>query len=224
MSWRREQTNDQFFRLAKAEGYRARSAYKLMEICEKFQLVRPKQLVLDLGAAPGSWSQLAIERVGPEGRVVAIDLQPMAPILGVETMVGDVREEATRAEILQKLGGLADVVLSDMAPQATGIAITDQARAIELAETALDIATKTLRPGGSLVVKVFRGEDFDKFIGSARRHFANVNVAIPHATRAESREVYVVARGFGFPRPVVKPAAKPKETKPKKATHRRLRK
>ena len=199
MAWRKEQGADKFFRLAKAEGYRARSAFKLLEIVEKHKLIRPGQAVLDLGAAPGSWSQVALERVGPDGKVVAVDLQPIAELAGLATMVGDLREEKVIAEIRSMLGGPADVVLSDVAPQATGIVITDQARAIELAHAALDVAKQTLRPGGAFIVKIFRGEDFDQFIAAMRRSFRKVNVVIPQATRSESREVYVVANGFGFP-------------------------
>lgn len=196
MAWRKEQTRDRFFRQAKAQGYRARSAYKLLEIAEKFRLLRPGEVVLDLGAAPGSWSQVAVARVGPTGQVVAVDLVPIAPIPGVQTLVGDVRTEETLAAIQAALSRPVDLVLSDLAPQATGIAVTDQARAIALAEAALAIARRTLRPGGAFVVKVFRGEDFDRYLATVRRFFKKVNVAIPEATRAESREAYVVARGF----------------------------
>ena len=195
MSWRQDQSGDRFFRKARAEGYRARSAYKLIEIADKFRLLRPGQVVLDLGAAPGSWSQVAQPRVSPGGRVLAVDLQPMARLPGIATLVGDVREASTREAIRSTLAGPADVVLSDVAPNATGILVTDQARAIELASTALAIARELLRPGGTFVVKVFRGEDFDRFLSEVRRTFKKVNVVIPAATRAESREAYVVARG-----------------------------
>ncbi len=196
MSWRKEQSRDRFFRLAKARGYRARSAYKLLEIAEKFRLLRPGEVVLDLGAAPGSWSQVALERIGPSGKVVAVDLQPITGLRGVVTLVGDIRESATLDAIKAALGGAAGVVLSDVAPAATGILVVDQARAIDLAMSALAVAEKTLRPGGAFVVKVFRGEDCDRFLGAVRRSFKRVNVVIPEATRAESREAYVVARGF----------------------------
>jgi 23S rRNA (uridine2552-2'-O)-methyltransferase len=199
MAWRKEQSRDRFFRLAKTQGYRARSAYKLMEIAETFRIFRPGQVVLDLGAAPGSWSQVAVKQVGPTGKVVAVDLQPMAPMRGVRTFVGDVREEATLVAIQKELARAADVVLSDVAPAATGILVTDQARAIELASSAMAVAIKTLRPGGIFVVKVFRGEDFDRFMSDVRRYFKKVNVVIPEATRAESREAYVIARGFTGP-------------------------
>ncbi|HLZ09880.1 MAG TPA: RlmE family RNA methyltransferase, partial [Chloroflexota bacterium] len=201
MSWRQEQANDAFFRRAKAEGYRARSAYKLLEICSKHKLIKPGQAVLDLGAAPGSWSQVASERVGPSGKVVAIDLQLMAALPGVESFVGDIRDAMFLTIARNALGRSADVVLSDIAPPASGVGVVDQARSIELAEHAFTIATEVLRSGGAFVVKVFRGEDFDRFIATARQKFYKVNVVIPEATRAESRESFVVARGFGFPAP-----------------------
>lgn len=199
MSWRQNQSGDRFFRKAKAEGYRARSAYKLIEIADKFRLPRPGQIVLDLGAAPGSWSQVAWERVRPNGRVLAVDLQPMLRLPGIETLVGDVREASTLEAIRGALAGPADVVMSDVAPNASGILVTDQARAIELATRALAIAREVLHPGGSFVVKVFRGEDFDRFLGQVRQAFKKVNVVIPQATRVESREAYVVARGMASP-------------------------
>lgn len=196
MSWRQDQSGDRFFRRARAEGYRARSAYKLIEIADKFRLLRPGQVVVDLGAAPGSWSQVAQPRVSPNGRVLAVDLQPMFRLPGIETLVGDVREASTREAIRGALAGPADVVLSDVAPNATGILVTDQARAMELASAALAIAREVLHPGGTFVVKVFRGEDFDRFLSDVRRAFKKVNVVIPAATRAESREAYIVARGM----------------------------
>jgi 23S rRNA (uridine2552-2'-O)-methyltransferase len=195
MNWRRQQTQDKFFRRAKAEGYRARSAYKLLELASTHKLFRPGQAVLDLGAAPGSWSQVAAEQVGPEGRVVALDLQPISSLPGVHTLTGDVRDPEAITAALALLGRPADLVLSDVAPQAGGIGITDQMRSLELGEAALQAAVRGLRPGGSFVVKVFRGEDFDKYLVQVRRQFRKVSVAIPEATRAESREAYVVARG-----------------------------
>ncbi|MGH2460624.1 MAG: RlmE family RNA methyltransferase [Chloroflexota bacterium] len=196
MSWRQNQSGDRFFRRARAEGYRARSAYKLIEIADTYRLPRPGQVVLDLGAAPGSWSQVALERVRPGGRVLAVDLQPIARLPGLETLVGDVREASTLEAIRGALAGPADLAMSDVAPNASGILVTDQARAIELASHALAIARAVLRPGGSFIVKVFRGEDFDRFLGDVRHAFKKVNVVIPKATRVESREAYVVARGM----------------------------
>ena len=195
MSWRRQQTQDKVFRRAKAEGYRARSAYKLLELASTHKLFRPGQAVLDLGAAPGSWSQIAAEQVGPEGRVVGLDLQPILPLPGVHTVSGDIRDAAAITAALTLLGRPADLVLSDVAPQASGIEISDQMRSLELGEAALQAAIRALRPGGSFVVKVFRGEDFDRYLLAVRRQFKKVSVAIPEATRAESREAYVVARG-----------------------------
>ncbi|MBI2942415.1 MAG: RlmE family RNA methyltransferase [Chloroflexi bacterium] len=196
MAWRREQGRDRFFRRAKAEGFRARSVYKLREIAEKHRLLAPGARVLDLGAAPGSWSQLAATLVGPPGRVVAVDLQPIAPIPGVKTLVGDIRLAETLERAQAELGGPADVVLSDVAPATTGIAVTDHARSIELASAALAVAEQTLRPGGALVVKVFRGPDFDQFLGAVRQRFGATKVAIPEATRKESREAFIVGLGY----------------------------
>jgi 23S rRNA (uridine2552-2'-O)-methyltransferase len=218
MSWRQEQANDPFFRRAKAEGYRARSAYKLLEICEKYQVIKPGQAVLDLGAAPGSWSQVAFERVGPSGKVVAIDLQIMAALPGVESYVGDIRDPSVLTTVKNALGRSADVVLSDIAPQSSGVGVVDQARSIELAEHTFSIASGVLRSGGAFVVKVFRGEDFDRFIAAVRKQFYKVNVVIPEATRAESRESFVVARGFGFPEPPRPPRIR---AKPKSGSSRR---
>lgn len=194
--WRKEQSRDRFFRKAKAEGYRARSAYKLLEIAEKYRLLRSGDVVLDLGAAPGSWSQVALARVGPTGKVVAVDLEPLPALRGVQAIVGDIREASTLAAIGTALGRAADVVLSDVAPRSTGILVTDQARAIELARASLRTALKMLRPGGALVLKVFRGEGFDELLAEIRRSFRAVNVVIPEATRPESREAYIVARGL----------------------------
>ena len=196
MSWRQEQGADRFFRLAKAEGYRARSAYKLQEIANKYKIFRPGQTVLDLGAAPGSWSQVAYERVGPTGKVVAVDLQPIETVPGVASIVGDIREAETQQQIRAMLRGKANVVLSDIAPPSTGITVTDQTRAIELAQTALATALRTLKPGGAFVVKVFRGEGYGEFMAEMREHFAKVNAMIPRATREESREAFVIGRNF----------------------------
>ena len=196
MAWRREQGRDRFFRQARAEGFRARSAYKLQEMAQRFRLLAPGARVLDLGAAPGSWSQLAARLVGSRGRVVALDLQPIPPIPGVKTVLGDVRDAETLARARAELGGPADVVLSDMAPQATGIALTDQARSIELAEASLAAAEQSLRPGGAYVVKVFRGADFDEFLRTVRQRFKTTRIVTPQATRKESREVYLVALDF----------------------------
>jgi len=196
MSWRQEQGADRFFRLAKEEGYRARSAYKLLEMANKYKLLRPGDTVLDLGAAPGSWSQVAYQRVGQAGRVIAVDLQPIETLPGVQSIVGDIRDRETQKQVRQLLHGKADLVLSDIAPSSTGITVTDQARSMELATMALNTAIHTLKPGGAFVVKVFRGEGYGEFMAEMRTHFKKVNAMIPRATREESREAFVIGRGF----------------------------
>ncbi len=191
-SWRKHQAKDPYFRRARAEGYRARSAYKLLELQEHFKLLRPGHAVVDLGAAPGSWSQVAARLVGPAGVVVAVDLAEMAPLPGVTTLQADICAPETAARVRELLGRDADVVLSDAAPATTGIKIADHARSVELAECSLALALGMLRPGGSFVAKVFRGSDFDQFVATARRSFCTVKVRVPPATRQESAEAYVV--------------------------------
>lgn len=194
--WRREQSQDQYFRRAKAEGYRARSAYKLLEIDAKFHLLAPGKAVLDLGAAPGSWSQVVVQRCGGKCTVVAVDLQEIQPLPGVLAIQGDIAGAEVRAALAAALPGGADVVLSDVSPRVSGIAITDHARSIELAEASLAVAALFLKAGGAFVVKVFQGEDFDRFVRLARQSFAKVQVFQPQASRDESRERYVVGLGF----------------------------
>lgn len=191
-AWRKEQSQDPFFRRAKAEGYRARSAYKLQEIDQRFRLLRPGAIVLDLGAAPGSWSQLASKVLGRNGRVVAVDIQAMDPLPGVEIIQGDINEPAVQTALGDSLPGGADVVLSDVSPRISGIAVADQARSIELAESSLAIARRYLKPGGAFVVKVFQGGEFGAFVQEAKRHFELVHVVQPAASRKESDERYVV--------------------------------
>ena len=194
-AWRREQGRDRFFRKAHEEGYRARSAYKLLELVEKNRLIRPGQTVLDLGAAPGSWSQVAAGVVGPKGRVVAVDIAEMAALPGVVVLQCDITTAECQGRMLEALGGPADAVLCDAAPSTTGIALADHARSIALAEAALDVAGRCLRQGGGFVVKVFRGADFDAYLAAVRRAFASAKVSVPEATRKESKEAYVVGLG-----------------------------
>jgi 23S rRNA (uridine2552-2'-O)-methyltransferase len=195
-AWRKEQSRDRFFRKAHEEGYRARSAYKLAEIVERSRIVGPGSAVVDLGAAPGSWSQVIAKLVGPAGRIVAVDLNEIEPIPGVVTIQADMTHPAVREMIRESLGRPADAVLSDAAPSTTGIAITDHTRSIALCEAALDIASGLLRPGGAFVTKVFRGPDFDGFVSDVKKRFAKVRVVVPEATRKESKEAFVVATGF----------------------------
>ncbi len=194
--WRTDQKQDYYFRKAKAEGYRARSAYKLLEINTKFNLIRPGSTVLDLGAAPGGWSQVISQLAGPSARVVAVDIQSMAPIPGVQVMRADITDPNCTGRIQEALGQDADVVVSDAAPNVSGIGPTDQARSIELAIHSLGIASRVLRKGGAFLVKLFRGEDFDNFVSLAKRYFQTTRTYIPEASRKESREAYLVCMGL----------------------------
>ena len=187
-SWR----DDEYVRRARAEGYRARSAYKLAELDERYRLVRPGCTAVDLGASPGAWSQY-VRRRGA-ARVVAIDRLPMEPLAGVEFIQGDFLEEATLAALLESLGPAgADLVLSDLAPNMGGMKAVDQPRAMHLAELAFDLAGQVLVPAGLFVVKVFQGEGFDPFVREVRASFHTVHVRKPRASRPRSPEVYVVA-------------------------------
>lgn len=195
-SWMAEHVNDPFVQRAKSEGWRARAAYKLMEIDDKDKLLRPGMVVVDLGAAPGSWSQVAHKRVGASGRVFALDLLPMEPIPGVEFMQGDFYDEVFVERFEEMLGGRqVDLVMSDIAPNISGIPSSDQARSIYLAELALDFAQKHLAAGGRFVVKVFQGEGFDAFRKQMERDFKSVLVRKPQASRDRSPEVYLLGSG-----------------------------
>ncbi len=194
--WRKQQSRDPFFRRAKADGYRARSAYKLLQLQEKFHLIRRGDLVVDLGAAPGSWSQVAVELVGRRGRVIALDIQPMAPIPGVLILQGDMTAPSVQAKLREIAGRLADVVLSDAAPSATGIRLRDHVLSVELGHAALTVARTILRPGGKLVTKVFNGEDLPPLVQAVKRAFHPVRLHKPEASRRESRELFIIALGF----------------------------
>lgn len=195
--WLKEHFDDAFVTRARQEGYRSRAVYKLAEIDRRDQLLRPGLRVVDLGAAPGGWSQYAADRVGPSGRVVSSDLLAMDPIPGVEIVPGDFREEAVLRRLLDALGdGPADLVLSDIAPNLSGVDAVDQPRAIYLAELALDLAGGILKPNGAFLVKVFQGQGSDDFLRELRRRFHRVSIRKPEASRPRSREVYVLARGL----------------------------
>ena len=192
--WRKNQREDPYFQQAKSAGYRARSAFKLLQIQEKFKLLRPGQRVLDLGAAPGSWSQVASEIVGPSGQVVAVDLQAIDALPGVVTLQGDMTSSEVQAQILEATGGPVHVVLSDAAPNSTGIKLRDHVLSVELVRAALELSHLVLRPGGHLVAKVFEGEDLPQLIVDLRQVFEKVKPHYPAATRREGREVFLVCQ------------------------------
>lgn len=194
--WRKQQSQDLYFRKAHAEGYRARSAYKLLEIDAKFHLLRTGCRVLDLGATPGSWSQVAARAVGTQGRVVALDLNPVAPLAGVTVLQGDARAPEMHERMRSTLGGPADVILSDMAPGTSGIPATDHARSLELGAAALEIALELGKPGAAFVLKVFEGPDLPEFLAQVRRSFRSVRIYNPEASRRESKETFVIALGM----------------------------
>jgi 23S rRNA (uridine2552-2'-O)-methyltransferase len=196
--WLRRHVNDPYVQRSKREGYRSRSAYKLTEIDERDKLLRPGQVIVDLGAAPGGWSQVAVQRAGKSGKVVAIDLLEMEPIPGVAFIRGDfTRASGLRALEAALAGGKADVVLSDMAPNMSGIAVSDQARSMELAEVARDFARLHLQAeDGVFLVKVFQGAGYDEYLKSLRAAFRKVLVRKPDASRGESSEQYLLARGL----------------------------
>ena len=195
--WLDRQHSDPYVKRAQREGYRSRAAYKLLEIQEKDRIFRPGMRVLDLGAAPGSWSQIAARLVGPRGSVVALDLLPMDALAGVVVLQGDFRAPEMLEQLCETLGGEAlDLVLSDMAPNITGMTVVDQPRSMYLVELALDLARSRLQPGGSLVVKVFQGTGFDEILTELRRSFSKVVSRKPKSSRSQSRELYLVAKGF----------------------------
>jgi 23S rRNA (uridine2552-2'-O)-methyltransferase len=195
--WLRRHVNDPYVQRSKREGYRSRSAYKLTEIDEKDRILKPGQVIVDLGAAPGGWSQVAAKRAGSAGLVIAIDLLPMDPVAGVTFIQGDFTSpkglEALEAALATRQ---ADLVLSDMAPNMTGIAVTDQARSMYLAELARDFAQLHLKRDGALLVKIFQGAGYDDYLKSLRRAFLKVVVRKPDASRDESAEQYLLARGL----------------------------
>jgi len=196
-NWRRRQDSDEFVKRAQAEGWRSRAVYKLSEIQEREKLMRRGALVLDLGAAPGAWSQYASKIVGPNGRVIAVDLLEMEQIADVEFIQGDFRDEQLFEDVLRRVGSdRFDLVMSDMAPNISGVRSVDQPRAMYLAELAADLATRVLGKRGILVVKLFHGEGFDAFVRDIRGRYETVKVRKPKASRPHSRETYLVARNI----------------------------
>jgi 23S rRNA (uridine2552-2'-O)-methyltransferase len=195
--WLEEHVNDPYVKRAQVDGYRARAAYKLIELNDKDKLIRPGMLIVDLGSAPGSWSQIAGRLVGVKGRVIASDILPMDSLEQVDFIQGDFTEESVFNQIMENLGGAqADLVISDMAPNITGVDAVDQASSMYLVELALDMARQVLKPKGNYVVKVFHGEGYDDYVKDVRTSFEKVVIRKPDASRPRSREVYVVAKGF----------------------------
>ena len=195
--WLEEHVNDPYVKQAQIDGYRARAAYKLIELNDKDKLIRPGNLVVDLGSAPGSWSQIAGRLVGVKGRVIATDILHMDSLEGVDFFQGDFTEETVFNQILNALGGAqADLVMSDMAPNISGVDAADQASSMYLVELALDMARQVLKPKANFVAKVFHGEGYDDYVKEVRTSFEKVVIRKPDSSRARSREVYVVGKSF----------------------------
>lgn len=195
-AWMHEHVTDVYVRRAKQDGYRSRSAYKLLEILEKDKLVRPGMTVVDLGAAPGGWSQVLAPLTGAKGQVIALDLLEMEPLRGVVVIRGDFSEDSTLKLLEQHTGDRSiDLVVSDMAPNISGVGLVDQARSIHLAELALEFSRDRLKPGGDLIVKVFQGSGLDEFRKALSIAFGSVAVRKPKASRDRSSEFYLLARG-----------------------------
>jgi 23S rRNA (uridine2552-2'-O)-methyltransferase len=195
--WLDEHVSDPYVKKAQVDGYRSRASYKLIEINEKDKLFRSGSIVMDLGSAPGGWSQIVAPIVGDSGRVVASDILPMDSIIGVTFIQGDFTEDAVYEQILNTLAGdKADVVISDMAPNLSGVNTTDQYTSMYLVELALDMARNVLRPGGSFCAKVFQGVGYEEYVKDVRTSFDKVIIRKPTASRPRSREVYIVAKGF----------------------------
>ena len=196
-SWRQRQKKDPYVQMAMRDGWRSRAVYKLEQIAEKEPIIRPDMVCIDLGAAPGSWSQYVVQRLQQRVRLIAIDMLPMQALPGVEFIQGDFTEDEVLQLLLAKLGDMpADLVMSDMAPNISGTKAVDQPKSMYLAELALDLAKKTLKQRGSFVCKLFQGQGTDEYIAAARQSFETVKVMKPKASRPDSSEVYLVARNY----------------------------
>jgi len=195
--WLRRHVNDPYVKQAQLDGYRSRSAYKLIELNEKDRLIKPGMRIMDLGSAPGGWSQVAGKLVGKKGRVLATDILPMDPVPNVDFIQGDFTDEAIVEQLLAWLdGGRFDLVISDIAPNLSGIDSADQAGSMYFLELALDTVRKTLKPGATFAAKMFQGSGSDDYVKELRKSFDKVLIRKPAASRAQSREVYIVAKGF----------------------------
>ena len=196
-AWMHEHVTDQFVQRAKAEGFRSRASFKLMEIDDRDHLIRPGSVVVDLGAAPGGWSQVAAQRMKGRGRVVALDLLEMTGLHGVEFIQGDFRDESVLNRLEELLAGeKVDLVLSDMAPNISGVPVSDQARIMHLAELGLDFSRHWLKPDGAFLVKVFQGYGYEEFVREMREVFRSVLTRKPDASRDRSSEVYLLGKGL----------------------------
>lgn len=194
--WLKEHFSDPYVKKAQAEGLRSRAAYKLEELVERSRLLKPGMVVVDLGAAPGGWSQWVRQALGDSGRVIALDILDMPSLAGVEFLHGDFREDAVLSALEAALGGQqVDLVLSDMAPNKSGIDAVDQPRAMHLAELAMDFADHHLRPGGTFLIKLFQGTEFDEYVRQLRRRYTKLAIRKPAASRQRSPEVYALAQG-----------------------------
>lgn len=195
--WLQEHFSDQYVKQSQSDGYRSRASYKLVELDKKDKLMRSGMSVVDLGAAPGGWTQVAIEKVGRKGKVIASDILPMDPLAGVDFVQGDFTEQSVYDELVALLdNNSVDLVISDMAPNMSGVAAVDQPASMYLVELALDFARRTLAPKGAFACKIFHGEGFDQFLAECRSSFSSVVIRKPDASRARSRETYIVAKGF----------------------------
>ncbi len=195
--WLKEHFDDPYVKQAQKEGYRSRAVYKLLEIQERNRILRAGMTVVDLGAAPGGWSQIAVTKVKPGGLMIALDILPMEPLEGVQVLQGDFREQSVIDELLEVLDGRpVDLVLSDMAPNISGMDAVDQPRAMDLAELALDFSRQVLKPDGTLLLKLFQGQGSEEFLRNLRAAFGTVAIRKPKASRPRSREVYALARNF----------------------------
>ncbi|RYV03367.1 23S rRNA (uridine(2552)-2'-O)-methyltransferase RlmE [Shewanella sp. OPT22] len=195
--WMQEHFDDHYVKLAQKQGLRSRAAFKLEEIQQKDKLIKSGMTVVDLGAAPGGWSQVAVKHIGEQGKVIGCDILPMDPIVGVDFLQGDFREDKVLEALLSRVGdNKVDVVLSDMAPNMSGAGAVDQPRAMYLVELALDMCHQVLAPNGSFAVKVFQGEGFDQYMKDVKNAFKVVKARKPESSRARSREVYLVATGY----------------------------
>lgn len=196
--WLQRQNTDPFVKQRDQHGYRSRAAYKLQEIARRDQLIRAGAAVLDLGAAPGGWTQVAVALAGARGKIVALDILAMEPISGATFIHGDCREPAVQAQVIAAVGGKLDLVMSDMAPNITGLKDVDEAGMVELAGITLDLADELLRPGGGLLIKLFQFADTELLVKRIKASFGHVSRRKPEASRAESREFYVVAKQYGI--------------------------